>query len=144
MPSGVRLALVFALACQAESPVSDDPTRLRDAMVLQQIEARGVRHRLTLEAMRRVPRHEFVPAELRAQAYADQPLTDKEIEALVAVLQRAAEASANRMPRDYGMGLFTSGVAGAVLVFGSCSLIWRRRKRESVNQSIYDRQMKSS
>jgi hypothetical protein len=77
-------------------------------------------------------------------AYADQPLTEAEKTALVAVLQRAAESGSSHMPRDYGLGLFTSGVAGAVLVFGSCSLVWRRRKTGSVNQAIYDRQMKSS
>ncbi len=74
MPSGVRLALVFAVAGLAESPVSDETAQPRDAMVRQQIEARGVRDARTLEAMRKVPRHEFVPAELRTQAYADHPI----------------------------------------------------------------------
>lgn len=84
------------------------------------------------------------PFPVMEAAYAEQPLTEDEKTALVAVLQHAAETSVKHMPRDYGLGLFTSGVAGSVLVFGSCSLIWRRRKSGSVNQSIYDRQMKSS
>jgi len=46
----------------------------REAMVREQIEGRGIRDPLTLRAMREVPRHEFVPAELADEAYADHPL----------------------------------------------------------------------
>jgi protein-L-isoaspartate(D-aspartate) O-methyltransferase len=46
----------------------------RRSMVASQIEARGVIDPLVLEAMRRVPRHLFVPPELREQAYRDSPL----------------------------------------------------------------------
>lgn len=83
------------------------------------------------------------PFPVMEAAYADQSLTDSEMDALVAFLQHTANEYGDRLPRDYGLGLFTSGVAGAIVVFGSCSLIWRRRKSESVNQAIYDRQIKS-
>ncbi len=46
----------------------------RQAMVREQIEARGIRDPRVLEAMGRVPRHRFVPRELWSQAYADHPL----------------------------------------------------------------------
>jgi protein-L-isoaspartate(D-aspartate) O-methyltransferase len=46
----------------------------RRQMVEQQIEARGVTDPRVLEAMRRVPRHKYVPAEYRASAYSDRPL----------------------------------------------------------------------
>jgi protein-L-isoaspartate(D-aspartate) O-methyltransferase len=46
----------------------------RARMVEEQIVARGVRDSAVLEAMRRVPRHEFVPERWRARAYEDQPL----------------------------------------------------------------------
>ena len=46
----------------------------REAMVREQIAARGVRDRRTLEAMRTVPRHLFVPETWRRYAYADTPL----------------------------------------------------------------------
>jgi protein-L-isoaspartate(D-aspartate) O-methyltransferase len=52
-------------------------TRLESArrvMIETQIERRGVRDARVLGAMRAVPRHLFVPAELRAQAYEDAPL----------------------------------------------------------------------
>lgn len=47
---------------------------LRREMVQEQIRERGIRCPRVLEAMRRVPRHEFVPEEMAAGAYADQPL----------------------------------------------------------------------
>jgi len=47
---------------------------LREAMVKRQIEARGVREPRLLAALRTVPRHAFVPADLRSQAYRDEPL----------------------------------------------------------------------
>jgi protein-L-isoaspartate(D-aspartate) O-methyltransferase len=43
-------------------------------MVRTQIAARDVRDTRVLEAMRTVPRHEFVPAESRDRAYDDRPL----------------------------------------------------------------------
>jgi protein-L-isoaspartate(D-aspartate) O-methyltransferase len=43
-------------------------------MVAEQIAARGVRDPRVLDAMRGVPRHEFVPASSRPDAYADTPL----------------------------------------------------------------------
>ncbi len=47
---------------------------LRERMVREQLASRDVKDARVLAAMRRVPRHEFVPAALRAQAYADGPL----------------------------------------------------------------------
>jgi protein-L-isoaspartate(D-aspartate) O-methyltransferase len=46
----------------------------REKMVQDQIEARGVADPNVMEAMRAVPRHEFVPDEFLDQAYADHPL----------------------------------------------------------------------
>lgn len=43
-------------------------------MVEDQIAARGVTDEPTLAAMRKVPRHRFVPAEMRTAAYSDSPL----------------------------------------------------------------------
>lgn len=44
-------------------------------MVENQIRRRGVTDRQVLEAMERVPRHEFVPDRLKDQAYCDSPLS---------------------------------------------------------------------
>jgi protein-L-isoaspartate(D-aspartate) O-methyltransferase len=46
----------------------------RRAMVEQQLLARGIHDQRVLDAMLEVPRHEFVPPEFQAQAYADHPL----------------------------------------------------------------------
>jgi protein-L-isoaspartate(D-aspartate) O-methyltransferase len=46
----------------------------RLAMVQTQIESRGIRAPQVLDALRRVPRHRFVPLSLRQEAYTDRPL----------------------------------------------------------------------
>ncbi|UCD77805.1 MAG: protein-L-isoaspartate O-methyltransferase, partial [Desulfobacterales bacterium] len=48
--------------------------RQREEMVRNQIEARGIKDPLVLNAFRRVPRHLFVSEALRDQAYGDYPL----------------------------------------------------------------------
>jgi len=48
--------------------------RAREEMVATQIAARGVKDPKTLAAMRKVPRHLFVPEGSRGQAYEDHPL----------------------------------------------------------------------
>lgn len=70
-----RLLAATALSC-AEAPSQDEAAlaRERERMLASQIEARGVRDAKTLAAMRKVPRHLFVPRELVPQAYADHPL----------------------------------------------------------------------
>jgi len=52
----------------------NDPQQQRERMVDRQIAARGVDDHYTLEAMRRIPREEFVPSRLREFAYEDSPL----------------------------------------------------------------------
>jgi len=46
----------------------------RHSMVKEQIERRGVRDARVLEAMRQVPRHIFVPADMYSMAYDDCPM----------------------------------------------------------------------
>jgi len=53
---------------------AQDYASLRDAMVREQIEQRGIRDRRVLAALRATPRHIYVPPQFRAQAYADHPL----------------------------------------------------------------------
>jgi protein-L-isoaspartate(D-aspartate) O-methyltransferase len=56
--------------------VEDEFAAARRRMVEQQLAApeRGIRDARVLHAMQSVPRHEFVPAELRDAAYGDYPL----------------------------------------------------------------------
>lgn len=76
-------------------------------------------------------------------AYKDQSLTEDEIVALVAFLEYADSEQYNQLPRDYGIGLFLSGSAGACVLFIFFGFVWRGRKKGSVYQAIYDRQIKS-
>ena len=70
------LFVCFAFpACKPDMPLrAEELTADRQAMVETQIAARGISDARVLAAMREVPRHEFVPAERRAQAYKDRPL----------------------------------------------------------------------
>ena len=52
----------------------DRYTQARNQMVDSQIAARGITHQGTLQAMRKVPRHIFVPPSSVSEAYSDRPL----------------------------------------------------------------------
>ncbi|HEX4952011.1 MAG TPA: protein-L-isoaspartate(D-aspartate) O-methyltransferase [Thermoanaerobaculia bacterium] len=76
---GVFLAAAVALsvgtfALFAGRPTNDPYQPQRRAMVEQQIVRRGVVQKAVLEAMREVPRHEFVPSSWRSWSYTDRPL----------------------------------------------------------------------
>jgi protein-L-isoaspartate(D-aspartate) O-methyltransferase len=69
--------LIFALPGLAAGGTVRDADRFaaeRKAMVETQVVARGVRNPAVLAAMQTVPRHLFVPPEIRDEAYADYPL----------------------------------------------------------------------
>jgi protein-L-isoaspartate(D-aspartate) O-methyltransferase len=51
-----------------------DYSELRELMVTNQIAARGVRSAKVLDAMRKVPREQFLPEGLKEFAYEDSPL----------------------------------------------------------------------
>jgi mono/diheme cytochrome c family protein len=83
------------------------------------------------------------PFPVMKEAYKDKALTEEEVRALVAFLQYADKEHFYQQPRDYGVRLFYTGLGGAVIVFVFFGLVGRRRKKKSVNQDIYDRQIKS-
>ncbi len=72
-----RMCLVALMLCSC-TPAADLTearfAKLREHMVKTQIESRGIRDKRVLAAMRKVPRHEFVPASVRAASYEDYPL----------------------------------------------------------------------
>ncbi len=77
----ISLLFAFSLMCrerteqqEKSSKAADTYERLRYDMVRTQIERRGVKDEQVLKAMRKVPRHKFVPASLKDYAYRDQPL----------------------------------------------------------------------
>ncbi len=69
------IVFVLVLACAAALLAQNDNTQAaRDRMVAAQIRARGVVNEAVLNAMARVPRHLFVPDDVRSLAYDDRPL----------------------------------------------------------------------
>lgn len=103
----------------SETHASQPPEQaaLREQMVRQQIETRGVRDAAVLAAMRSVPRHEFVPAEYRPEAYRDSPLPIGDGQTIsqpyiVALMTELLEVRAGDRVLEIGTG---SGYQAAVL-----------------------------
>ena len=89
----------------------------RDAMVQQQLAARGVRSPRVLQAMRRVPREHFVDDALRDDAYRDGPLPIGAQQTIsqpyvVALMAEALALQGDERVLEIGTG---SGYAAAVL-----------------------------
>ncbi len=85
------------------------------------------------------------PFPVMQRAFDGKELTEDEIFALVAFLQDADARHELQQPKDYGQLLMVYGAGGFagllviyVVAFGA------RRKRRTVNQEIYDRQVRSS
>jgi protein-L-isoaspartate(D-aspartate) O-methyltransferase len=79
LPAGLAAALAFLPGCRPSNVADAADTgsaieRAREAMVERQIVARGLKDPAVVAAMRKVPRHEFVPAALAQRAYDDRPL----------------------------------------------------------------------
>lgn len=97
---------------------SDDPfIRARQQMVSDQLVARGINDPDVLEAMRKVPRHRFVPAEVAPQAYEDHPIPigyDQTISQpfIVAYMTQALDLVSSDRVLEVGSG---SGYQAAVL-----------------------------
>ena len=94
-----------------------DAATLRERMVQDQIEARGVRDQRVLAAMRSVPRHRFVPQDQQADAYLDKPLPIGYGQTIsqpyiVAVMTELARPAASDRALEIGTG---SGYQAAVL-----------------------------
>ncbi len=70
----VGVSLVMAAFTAAATAQSGRFDQLRDDMVTAHIEAEGITNPAVLQAMRAVPRHEFVPSAQRARAYEDLAL----------------------------------------------------------------------
>lgn len=137
---GARLAIaatlgllwISPLGCRTEDPGKEGmnltPTTLsyadsarfakeRQRMVAEQIAARGVRDMTVLQALRTVPRHEFVPDDQRSTAYRDSPLPigfDQTISQpyIVALMTEALGLEGGEKVLEVGTG---SGYQAAVL-----------------------------
>jgi protein-L-isoaspartate(D-aspartate) O-methyltransferase len=89
----------------------------RQRMVLEQLERRGIKDPRVLTAMRTVPRHRFLPAELHDHAYDDGPLPIGNSQTIsqpymVALMSEVAELTGAEKVLEVGTG---SGYQTAVL-----------------------------
>jgi protein-L-isoaspartate(D-aspartate) O-methyltransferase len=96
---------------------SSSYSNLRAEMVAVQLRARGIGDSRVLEAMARVPRHEFTPEPYREQAYEDHPLPIGEGQTIsqpyiVAVMLDALAVKASEKVLEIGTG---SGYVTALL-----------------------------
>lgn len=72
--AGLLLSIIFINA-PLNSNTEDNPYKiLRQRMVAEQIESRGVQKKNVLQALLTVPRHQFVPGNQTKHAYEDRPL----------------------------------------------------------------------
>ena len=123
----LTVLLAIVAACQPPLPqrdsmsvatmAADAESHARERMVDEQIRARGISDSAVLDAMRRVPRHRFVPESYRHLAYTDQPLPiglDQTISQpyIVAYMTDAAGISPGDRVLEIGTG---SGYQAAIL-----------------------------
>ena len=117
-----RSVLVLALAANlffagCSVAVEPDFAAARERMVVEQLAGRDITNQFVLQAMRSVPRHEFVPKPLRGQAYADYPLPIGHGQTIsqpyiVAFMTQALDPRTNDVVLEIGSG---SGYQAAVL-----------------------------
>ena len=67
-------AAIATTGCSQQTPTAADFAAQRQRMVEQQLKPRGIKDERVLAAMAKVPREEFVPQNVRAEAYEDGPL----------------------------------------------------------------------
>ncbi len=113
------IAALLLPACSDAAP-RDERTRFTKSarhMIEEQLIARGISDERVLAAMQAVPRHEFVPPELRDRAYDDRPLPigyDQTISQpyIVAFMSEALKLQPTDRVLEVGTG---SGYQAAVL-----------------------------
>jgi protein-L-isoaspartate(D-aspartate) O-methyltransferase len=108
----------------------------REAMVRDQLEARGIRDARVLAAMRTIPRHRFVAEGLAREAYADRPLPIGRGQTIsqpyvVAFVAEALRLRGGERVLEVGSG---SGYAAAVL-----SLLASEVYGIELEQELHDR-----
>ncbi len=102
---------------QNGTPSAADYAAQRNAMVAKEIEAAGVKNPRVLDAMRKTPRHEFMPADYRRYAYVDAalPIGDRQTISPPFVVAYMTE-QLNPQPTDRVLEIGTgSGYQAAVL-----------------------------
>lgn len=113
----MRIILLFLLTLLIHPAYSQNYERMRENMVRRQLEKRDIDHHPTLEAMRNVERHLFVPPGQQRRAYDDSPIPIGYGQTIsqpyiVAYMTRLIEPGPNDKILEIGTG---SGYQAAVL-----------------------------
>lgn len=78
------------------------------------------------------------------KAFQAHPVTESESERIIAYMKYVNQLDANKVKSPLSASLFLwSGMTGVLLIYGLILLVWNRRKKHSVNRSIYERQIQS-
>lgn len=109
--------MIYKASSSQQKKMKKDYQEKREKMVKDQIEARGVRDSKILEAMRKVPRHLFVPWNMKSDAYHDEPLPIGEGQTIsqpyiVAYMSEVLRLKGNERILEIGTG---SGYQAAIL-----------------------------
>ena len=83
------------------------------------------------------------PFPVMKTAYANHPVTEDEAFYLIAFLKNVDFVSSIQEPAVPQQMFLYAGIVGGIALFGLYGGLWWRRKRKSVNHSIYKRQLKS-
>lgn len=83
------------------------------------------------------------PFPVMARAFNGRALTDDEVTALVGYLQSVGGPARFDQPREDALKLLGGGVGGLVFLMCLYAVLWRRRKKYTVNAAIFDRQLKT-
>lgn len=107
--------VLLAITCKGEGDTSME--MLRENMVKQQIQARGVNDERVLNALKKVERHKFIPGQHIASAYEDHPLPIGHGQTIsqpyiVALMTELCELNGNEKVLEVGTG---SGYQAAIL-----------------------------
>ena len=118
---------------------TDAQSAARRHMVELQLRSRGIRDVRVLQAMSRVPRHEFVPPEFAQHAYEDNPLPIGDEQTIsqpyiVALMLEALSLSPNEVVLEVGTG---SGYVTALLA-ELCRHVYSIELRESMARRAKD------
>jgi protein-L-isoaspartate(D-aspartate) O-methyltransferase len=122
----------------AEPPAMQEA---RERMVREQIQARGISRPEVLKAMRSVPRHWFVPAELADSAYQDRPLPIGEGQTIsqpyiVALMTELLDLKPNDRVLEIGTGSGYQAAILSVLTSNVCTIEIKLKLSENASNTL--------
>lgn len=86
-----------------------------------------------------------MPMPQMQQSYSGKPLTEQEVNEIIAFLKYADNIAKTNPPSSpVASRMMIGGIAGVIALLILFSFFWMKRKQRTVNYSIFERQIKSS